>query len=96
MNNNNENDTRMSENKRINENNEPELRRTKRQNTQKKVTFGQDYNNIYGVPQLKPSQPTYGHSHFQNKYGYDMIKSKYTQACFFLQKKQKKIKKIML
>jgi hypothetical protein len=76
--NNDANDTRMSENKRMNENNDQGLRRSKRQNTQKQPPFEQKYDNIYGQPQLKPTKATYGHSHFQNKYGYDTIKSKYT------------------
>ena len=60
-----------------NDNTQPTIRRLKRKLKQNN-DFIRDYDQIYGEPQLKKSkQQTYGQSHYQRKYGYANIKSKY-------------------
>ena len=77
----------------INKNLVRSKRKVKQGNEYLNYKFSGDHERIYGQPQLKKSkQQVYGHTHFQHKYGYDKIKSKYTQACSFLQNKIKKEK----
>ena len=74
---------------------EPTLRRSKRRVKRGQdylgESFAEQYDKIYCKPQQQKVQD-YGHTHFQNKYGFDTVKTKYMQACSFLQQKIEKEK----